>query len=176
MSTHEGRTSTVVDPVVALGDKLAELDRLWRRIDDDCERLEAMLTGDHPGRNTSTFVMVGERRCNSPQEIHRCAEELGIDAGPLVSRWYAIDEQRRATRKRLGLEQLDAAEAMARTGYQEIRKKIARTQATSPEGIAVKVRILAEGLREGLSGDEVEIAESALSDLLVNRSKFIRLA
>jgi hypothetical protein len=158
-------TATTEDHVVVLFTMLIEIDRLWQKITDTRERMEASLSDDDPGRCRATYIEVGRRRCGSVEEIQQLAKQLGIDPAPFISEWWRLEHQRIAARRRLGLDQFDLADRMARSGYFEIRKQIGRTAATSQTGIAAKVEILVAGLRDGLCGDELDIAESVLGDI-----------
>lgn len=165
-SDRRAEDGMAADNVVALSRMLADIDQLWQQIERDRERLEGALPADHLARQRTTYVVLGRTRCASPGEVREQAARLRIDPAPLVASWEERERQRVAARQRAGLDRLDLADRMARSGYAEIRNQIAQTSAISVQGIAAKLELVVAGLRDGPCGDERLIAESALRDLI----------
>lgn len=164
-SSDAATVETAADSVVALARMLADVDRLWQQIERDRERLESALPDDDPGRHRATWIEIGQAPCASEDEVRSQAKRMRIDPMPLVERWMAKERARTAARRRAGLDRLDLADRMARSGWREIRNQIATTEAASLAGVAAKLELLTAGMRDGPVGDELGLAESALRDL-----------
>ncbi len=157
---------TKTDPLVALEHELIEADKAEGRAAaalDDAES-ETWLGKGYP---IVAAVEAGKYYCVTEPELRERCREQGMEADEerLVGTFRERQAAYRKGRVEAGLKPLDDALAAASAHYSRHREMIATTPAQTVEGVAVKVRLLADSAENGSTGVEGEATRTALEAL-----------
>ena len=165
------KKKAAVDPLIALETEYDRADAAWLAAGRAQEQAEIELWRNQPHYVSMPAVMAGDYHVMSEEEIHARCQPV-FSAGPSETERDALlaDFQRRQkaypeAREKAGLKPFDDAVEKAQKDYRAAVKAIIATPAVSLEGIAVKVRRLAEDIYPDTNPDESALAASVLEAL-----------